>query len=207
MTDPNRLVTQYPYDGLGNRTQEISPNTGTATYLYDAAGNLTQKTDARNVATSFTYDALNRPTSEAYTGVTLGNITPVYDQGVNGLDRLSGITYPSGRKVDDLRDGAGRISAVTTTVGTTTSTLAGSVGHLPFGPLTGLSFGNNRALSRSFDDDYRLFIQTAGSLQSLGYAYDPAGNLTGVTGSSQQTLEDSLGQSRITQCLVPMLDG
>lgn len=232
VTDPNGLVTQYAYDGLGNRTQEISPNTGTTTYLYDAAGNLTQKTDARNVATRFTYDALNRPTSEAYTGVTLGNITLVYDQGVNGLgrlsstnknnviagysydkrgnrlnqtltsgssnfgsiayrydgaDRLSGITYPSGRKVDYLRDSAGRISAVTTTVGTTTSTLAGSVGHLPFGPLTGLSFGNNLAVSRSFDDDYRLSTQTTGSLQNLGYAYDPAGNLTGITGSSQQT--------------------
>ena len=62
MSDPRSLVTGYTVDGLGNLTQQVSPDTGTTTNTYDAAGNLLTQTDAKGQTTTYAYDALNRVT-------------------------------------------------------------------------------------------------------------------------------------------------
>ena len=49
-------------NGLGNLTQQASPDTGTTTSTYDAAGNLLTQTDAKSQTTTYAYDALNRVT-------------------------------------------------------------------------------------------------------------------------------------------------
>lgn len=71
-------VTQYTYDNLGRRTQEVvDPGSGnklniTTQYKYDANGNLTRKIDARGYSTWFVYDADNRLT---HTVDALGGVT------------------------------------------------------------------------------------------------------------------------------------
>ncbi|MGU1182777.1 RHS repeat domain-containing protein, partial [Pseudomonas aeruginosa] len=48
------------YDGLGNLTRLVSPDSGTTTFEHDAAGNVIRRTDARGTVTEYRYDALNR---------------------------------------------------------------------------------------------------------------------------------------------------
>ncbi len=89
VTDPRNLTTTYNYDGLNNLNQQVSPDTGTATNTYDAAGNLLTQTDAKGQVTQYGYDALNRVTSISFhDGSTQAY---VYDQGVNGFGRLTGV--------------------------------------------------------------------------------------------------------------------
>jgi len=95
VTDPRGLVTTYNYNNLGQLTSLVSPDTATTAYTYDLAGNKQTKTDARNIAASYTYDDLNRLTSISYPDTTK-NVTFTYDQGTNGLGKLTGITDESG---------------------------------------------------------------------------------------------------------------
>jgi RHS repeat-associated core domain len=79
VTDPTALSTIYSYDGLSNRTQLHSPDTGTSSDTYDAAGNRLTHTDAKGIVSTSTYDANNRPTGTGYTDTTL-NVSYTYDE-------------------------------------------------------------------------------------------------------------------------------
>jgi YD repeat-containing protein len=90
------------------------------------------------------------------------------------------ITYPC-RTVDHARDVLGRITSVTTTSGGIIQALAGDIEYQPFGPMVSLAYGNGIPLARTFDLDYRLTTQTAGTVQALAFRFDPNGNITGIT--------------------------
>nr|WP_229423908.1 RHS repeat domain-containing protein [Massilia frigida] len=47
VTDPRNLETHYSVDGLGNRSELGSPDTGLTKSTYDAAGNLKTRMDGR----------------------------------------------------------------------------------------------------------------------------------------------------------------
>jgi RHS repeat-associated protein len=85
VTDPRGLVTTQATDGLGQRWQLVSPDTGTTNFAYDAYGRLASLTRADGTPTTYGYDGLNRKTS-----VTAGGLaqTFVYDTCTNGLGRL-----------------------------------------------------------------------------------------------------------------------
>jgi len=93
--DPGDKLTSYAYDDLGHRISENSPDSGLATYTYDAAGNLISKIDARGTTVIYSYDALNRLTAESYPDTAL-NVSYTYDQGTNGIGRLTGMTDAAG---------------------------------------------------------------------------------------------------------------
>ncbi|MFZ5759521.1 MAG: RHS repeat-associated core domain-containing protein [Thermodesulfobacteriota bacterium] len=93
--DAEGTLTRYHYDDLGRRVAEHAPDADTTTFTYDAAGNLIRKTDARGVTVTFAYDAMNRLIAEQYPDASQ-NITYSYDQGINGVGRLTGMTDASG---------------------------------------------------------------------------------------------------------------
>ena len=96
VTNPSRHVTSYEYNAFDERTKEISPDRGVTTYSYDDAGNLLEQTDARGVTVSHFYDALNRRTATSYPS-SAENIIFTYDEGINGMGRLTGIAEASGQ--------------------------------------------------------------------------------------------------------------
>ena len=96
ITDPRGLVTTYFYDGLNNQTRRVSPDSGATAFTYDQAGNRLTATDAHGVVKTYAYDALNRLTRVSYSDSQY-NVTYTYDQGVNGIGRLSAIHDSSGR--------------------------------------------------------------------------------------------------------------
>ncbi|TFZ44925.1 RHS repeat protein [Stenotrophomonas maltophilia] len=66
ITDPKGLHTTYAYNGFGDLTGQISPDSGASSFAVDAAGNRKTATDARGVTATYHYDALNRLIGIAY---------------------------------------------------------------------------------------------------------------------------------------------
>lgn len=156
VTDAENLATVYHYDDFGRVEQEISPDTGTTTYRYDAAGNLTSKTDASGAVITYAYDILNRLTDVIFTDPSQ-NITYSYDEGINGLGRLTGMTDPSGTYVYGY-DVDGNLDSVQKTVAGVAYTTGYEYDAV--GLLTGMTYPDGRTVT---------------------YARDASGNVTGVT--------------------------
>lgn len=102
VTDPRGLITRYSVDGLGNVTQEISPDKGTTTRTLDEAGNVKTETDAKGTQTNYQYDALNRLTS-----VTQGVLPNTTSLLTYTWDTATGCTYGIGRLCQMTAAGSG----------------------------------------------------------------------------------------------------
>lgn len=72
VTDPKGLHTTYAYNGFGDLTGQVSPDSGAGSFTVDAAGNRKTATDARGVTATYHYDALNRLIGVAYPDPNLG---------------------------------------------------------------------------------------------------------------------------------------
>lgn len=97
VTDPGNATTQYTRNGFGEVLTVASPDTGTTVFTRDAGGNIVQKTDARGVTSTYAYDALDRLTSISYPDSSL-NVTLTYDQGANGIGRLTSVQDAAGTR-------------------------------------------------------------------------------------------------------------
>ncbi|MES9994181.1 MAG: hypothetical protein ABW098_19695, partial [Candidatus Thiodiazotropha sp.] len=153
---PNNLTTYYSYDAYGNLTQLRSPDTGTTNYTYDEAGNRLTQTDARNITVNYSYDALNRLAHTSYPDASL-NVTYNYDQGANGIGRLTSMSDANG----------------------TTNYV-----YNAYGDLINLSRTSNDGIVTSFaygyDSHGRLIDLTYPSGNSVHYAYDAYGQLASL---------------------------
>jgi YD repeat-containing protein len=161
VTDPRGLVTGYAVDGLGNLTRQTSPDTGVTTNSYDAAGNLLTRTDAKGQATTYTYDALNRVTSISYHDNSKQAYR--YDQGTNGIGRLSAITEtsPTQQVTSEITYGydlRGRVTSETRTIG-----------------------GHSYVTAYTYDSAGRLSTMTYPSGRTTAYAFDPLGRIDQIT--------------------------
>ena len=72
--------------------------------------------------------------------------------------RLAAITYASsGWMVTYARDSAGQVTSVTAKQpGHGAANLATSITHMPFGPVSSLTYGNGVTDARTYDLDYRM---------------------------------------------------
>jgi len=190
--DARNLETDFTNDNAGRVLTRTYPSATAQniTYTYDSTasgnkgvGQLTSVAD-QSGSTSFVYDSLGHVASD--TRVINGNTYATgytYDPAGNILTE----TYPSGRIVTYTRDSLGRISGITTkqNSGASAVTVASSPSYQPFGPLSGLTFGNGVVLSQAFDQDYQLTginaANGATTIQNLTNSFDPSGNITSIT--------------------------
>ena len=97
--------------------------------------------------------------------------------------RMTGITYPSGRRVSYAFDAQGRISGVS--MGGQ-AVLSGA-GYLPFGAVQGWTWANGQAYRRTYDLDARVVGLTLGpdtaayGNESWSFGYDSLNRLTAAT--------------------------
>jgi YD repeat-containing protein len=126
-----------------------------------------------------------------------GGSTKVYDL----ADRITRITYPSGRWVNYARDAQGRVSGVTTRASgaTATTTLMSSMVYEPFGALTTATLGNSQRFAQLYDTTgrrthrrYRANNNTT-NIWSVAYGYDPDDNITGITDLVDASRSQSFG--------------
>ncbi len=159
--DPTQNVT-FTYDstsvtyGIGRLTGRVDPS-GSYTFYYNAHGNLTREEKTVNsvlYTTHYTY---------------------------NNNNILTSITYPTGRIITYTPDQVGRISQVSTTLNGNPKTLASAITYLPYGGITGLTYGNTLTLIQGYDNQYRISPIVVGSIVNLSYGYDANGNITSIT--------------------------
>ena len=111
----------------------------------------------------------------------------VTSYGYNAADRLTTITYPSGRIVTYARNSLGQVSSVTTQTNAAAAidTVVSGISWKPMANLiTGMTYGNGLVAGATYDTDYRLTAMTlvngATPVISLSYGYGDALNLTAV---------------------------
>lgn len=163
-TDPLGRETTFAYDLSGFMVQVEDAMGGASTVGYDAAGNRTRITDPRGNSTHYEYDALSRVTAET---TALGRVTQnTYGQRgllkslinargaettflYNARNELERV-YPPSERVINLYDANGNLIE---------------------------SSGESGTITREYDALDRLVSRTDTFGNTIGYRYDPAGNL------------------------------
>lgn len=222
LDSPDTALDSYSYDSAGNRVSVHSARGVTASTEYDALnrpvavrfpnsaldiqyhydagsnglGRLTGFSDASGT-TAITYDHRGNVVRRSWnTGSQVLNLAFDYDL----ADRLTRITYPSGRRVDYGYDGVGQITRVTTTgADGVERLLAEGIAYRPFGPVANLVLGNSIAVAASYDMDYRLVSQTHGSVLNRDYRYDAAGNLVDISDHLDSSRSQSMAYDALNR--------
>ncbi|MBT2135787.1 RHS repeat protein [Croceibacterium sp. LX-88] len=160
--DTGGLVPTY---GIG-RLGKVVDGSGPTLFRYDHRGNLLlkQQTLGTTIASKLAY---------------------VYDL----ADRVTQITYPSGRIVRYSYDGKGRVASVTTKETATVGpwvTVSNSYSYEPFGAVAEMKLGNGLSVANERDlagllASRRLYRTLDGSdLSNLSYGYDADGNIASI---------------------------
>lgn len=189
-------TTTYNYDGLGNLTSQVSPDTGTTAFTYDAAGNVATQTDARSTVTTYGYDALNRVTAAT---VTDGTVTYEYDNATTGgpyaKGRLTKVTDPSGNTAYAY-DALGRVTSKAQTVTANPANKAFTVGYTyASGRQTGITYPSGHAVSYTFDSQGHVTsIMIDGTSVLASASYFPFGMVKGWTWGNGEPYSRSYDQ-------------
>lgn len=177
---------QYQYDAL-NRLTRIAGSDGSESLLtYDqgsfGVGQLTGVVDASGTRT-FEYDARGRLVRDARAIPTAGgtlSLATAYQY--DNADRLTAITYPSGRVVTYARNSAGHFSGVTTTLSGASRAVATNVSQAPFGEVVALQGPGGTPLAWPRDLDGRVSGYALGT-SSVTLSRDAAGRIVGMRGA------------------------
>lgn len=144
VTDPKGLHTTYAYNGFGDLTGQVSPDTGVTGFTVDAAGNRKTRTDARGITATYHYDALNRLTAIAYPDPNL-DVVYTYDTAPAACEaseafatgRLGHVQHAAGSTAY-CHDRFGQVARKVQTVNGVSHTLRYS--YTPAGRLTALTY-------------------------------------------------------------------
>jgi RHS repeat-associated protein len=190
-TDARGAASLYSYDA-SNRVTSIAYKLGSVTdqtlaFGYDSGtygkGRLTSASDA-NHSLSWTYDGLGRVTGK---GLTIGSVTLSVGYGYMSGDRTALVT-PSGQSVVYGFNSNHQITSIAVNG---TNVLTG-VTYEPFGGVNGWSWGDGTTASRTFNGD-GLISQIVAAGVTLGYSFDYANRITGISDSSNTALTWSYG--------------
>ena len=195
-TDARSVTSTYSYDALNRLTGIAYPTTSlNVTYAYDQAnsvtgcatsyplGRLTTITDSAG-STVYCYDRRGNITSKQQ---TVGSVTSTMSYSYTLGDRLATLTYASGAIVTYTRNVIGQITTVSYKANATATaqTLISAASYLPFGPLTQLTFGNGRSLTKTYNPDYAIdkITSSDNSGTTLDATVDVLGNLINASSS------------------------
>ena len=190
-TSSANITTTYQYDALNRVTKVDYPTNIDTTLVYDETnpgqngkGHLTTLSDESG-STTYKYDLRGNLLSKTttITGFSGGPFVTQYEY--DSADKVKAVVYPSGRRVNYLRDATGRIQSVTMTpLGGIAQPIVSNATYAPFGPPTGFTLGpSNIVATYSFDLSYRpqeLNYQRSGNFFPIMDArtpvYDAADN-------------------------------
>lgn len=223
-TTNGSISITYGWDAQGRVTSSSSNGQG-ETFSYDEGtygkGHLTHFQDQTGT-TSYTYDAASHVVQQANN--IYGLQAPTTAWGYDSTGRLTSLTYPNGFVVYYSYDAYGRVSAITSNLGGTWSTLAESFQYQPATDvLYAWKFGNGLSRMFTLDTDGRpqqiatpgkhdlsfvyfntdtisSVIDNVYSNLSTSFAYDPVDRLTTASRSTDpQTFQPDKVGNRISQ--------
>ena len=213
LVSPDTGTTAYNYDAAGLQTSMTRNDGVSLSYLYDGLGRMTYAGSGsewrkwRYDDCSHGYNAGDGSGKgrlcaiETSTGLWTqfsytpeGNLAKRRDS-IGGSDdwtayaydnqgRITGISYPSGVTVG-YGYTAGRMSAVTATIGGVTTNVATGIKYRPFGPVEEWQYGNGLTRRYNYDLDGRITGISAGDAtsvsQSLTYQLNAGNEITKIT--------------------------
>ncbi len=199
-TSPWR-VRRFGYDSLSRLLTASNPESGLIAYFYDANGNLLQKvmpspnqTGSAQHTISYGYDALNRVTGKAYSWQNAQNgqlppgtavVSYSYDQGTNGIARLTGITDQAG-STSYAYDIMGQLITEQRTMNSVTKTM--SYTYDLHGSLTSITNPSGAVINYASDaaGRHKSAIDTANNINYItGATYSPHNEITSFISGSQ----------------------
>jgi len=210
-TDNKGQVFSATYDLLGRPLSHTEPDL-TSAWTYDTAahgiGKLANSTTNQGYALSLTYDALTRPTQSAQ---SIGGQNQVFTVGYNSnTGQVSSIQYPSGFTVSPTYNSYGYGSGLAETDATQPGTLFTANTMDAEGHLTQSTSGNGIATVRSYNPQngelQSIAAGPSNSVQSLGYTYDPIGNILSRTDVTQN-LTEGFGYDALNRLTSATLNG
>jgi RHS repeat-associated protein len=184
------LVTSIAYD-TSQAPGVIA--TSAVSFGYDAAGNRTSMNDGLGSMT-YSYDQLSRMTSETRNFTNVGSFTLTYGS-YNLSGQLKSFTNPWGAQVGYNYDKAGRLTDVTGSGYAGVSTYATGLTYRAFGGIKGMTYGNNRSLSVTYDNRLRPTRWNFGTTQDYSYFYDYLNEHTGRVTYAQNMNDPRLDRS------------
>ena len=176
----NRVTSiTYTYNGVADQTIAFGYDSGT-----NGKGRLTSASDA-NHSLSWTYDMQGRVTGK---GLTIGSVNKSVGYGYTSADLTSMVT-PSGQTVVYGYNANHQV----TSIKVNGTTVLSGVTYEPFGGANGWTWGNGTStVSRTYNGDGLVSqIVTAGV--TLGYSFDNANRITGISDSSNSALTWTYG--------------
>lgn len=236
---PDAGTTRVAYDGAGNRVQRTDARGVVVGYVYDTLNRLTRVDFPADVDTVLTYDEAGAGVDCATPRHGRGRLTSMTDESgttawfydargnvvckertlagkryvmryaYDSADRLTEMTWPSGRRVRYERNAQGQVSRMSMTDSTGTTTLLDDVRHAPFGPPVGWRFGNGLAVDMPLDRSYRVAAIAHGDALARTWHYDPADNPVGVTDAVDPAASEAFTydwNSRLTSASGPYGD-
>jgi RHS repeat-associated protein len=190
-TDARGAISTYSYDAA-NRVTSIVYSLGgssdqTISFGYDSGtngkGRLTSASDA-NHSLAWTYDFAGRVVGK---GLTVGTVNLSVGYAYTNADRTSLMT-PSGQSVTYGYNSNHQV----TSIAVNGTTVLSGVTYEPFGGVHGWTWGDASTVSRTFNGDGLINqIVTAGV--TLGYSFDNASRITGISDSSNSALTWAYG--------------
>ncbi len=199
-TSPWR-VRRFTYDSLSRLLTASNPESGLITYFYDANGNMLQKvmpspnqTGSAQHTISYCYDPLNRLTGKAYSWQNCQNgqvpsgtagVSYSYDQGTNGIGRLTGVTDQAG-SASYTYDIMGQL----VTEQRTTNSVTKAMGYTYdlHGSLTTATYPSGAVINYASDAAGRAksAIDTSNNINYItGATYGPHNAITGFVSGAQ----------------------
>jgi RHS repeat-associated protein len=175
VTDPRGNETTMTYDAMDRLKTETDPLGNSSEWSYDKAGDLIEAVDRNGTVSTFAYDPLRRLEAARFgvSGLTAES-TIAYEY--NHGDRLMHVSDSDSGEYAIERDPFGRIES-----------LAGSTG----------------TVSYSYDAAGRRESMSATGLESVGYTYDNADRLTGLSRGSESVALEYDNADRRTGITLP----
>jgi RHS repeat-associated protein len=165
----------FVYDGMGRLTTATTPESGTVQYAYTNFSQVQTRTDARGKTTTYAYDGINRLSGITYSDST-SPVTFTYDQGTNGIDRLTKMTDGVGSE-SYTYDILGRETGMTKTISGIAYPLAYS--YNTANELKQITYPSGRTVAQTVDALGRLIQVTSSSTNYIsGVNYNAAAQPT-----------------------------
>lgn len=227
---PDTGTTQSTYDESGNVLTRTDAKGQTTTTQYDAINRPIQVTYADGNQVRYTWDVGGNGIGRLgrVEEVTAGTIDAVTEYAYTSQGRLAtattqlagkpyttaytyvggelaSLTYPSGKRLDYTRNGAGQITQVQLTDNGKVTVLANDIRYRPFGGFQSFTNGAGRIVSRAYDTDGRVTgFSLANQTWQLGY--DSAGRINYQTDTANAANTASYSYDaldRLTGTLLP----
>lgn len=192
MTRADNAQTTYGYDGL-NRTTSITAGGQTQTFTYDTCthgvGRLCAAADTTGT-TSYSYSPEGWLNGR---GFSISGTTYSLGYGYNALGQVASVVYPDGDQANYSYT-QGVVSGITLNVGGTNVAGASAITYRPMNAgMSSWTSSNGLVNTLSYDTDGRLTGINAGSVQSLGFSYDAANRIVGITNGIDGSMNQNLG--------------